>query len=129
MSSSTLLVVYNADAGLGAALIHTVHRLVSPATYPCSLCALTHGAMGQRPAWTHFLEELRRGSPPTEVEVHHRDDAARTMWDGLPLPTVLERHGSAVRVVLGPAEIAACADIPSLIQAIVDARRMSGSPA
>ena len=40
-----LVFVYNANAGLVAGMLDSVHKVVSPATYPCSLCAVTYFAV------------------------------------------------------------------------------------
>ena len=53
--STRLVIVYNADAGLAAALFDAVHKVVAPATYPCSLCAVTYGALTMRPQWRRYL--------------------------------------------------------------------------
>jgi hypothetical protein len=45
-----LLFVYNADSGLAAALFDSAHKLLSPQTYACNLCALTHGLARGRPS-------------------------------------------------------------------------------
>ncbi|WP_162910528.1 hypothetical protein [Hymenobacter oligotrophus] len=53
-----LLFVYNANSGLPNALLDAVHKLVSPSTYACSLCAITYGAVSMRPEWKQFLRAL-----------------------------------------------------------------------
>ena len=42
---SGLLFVYNADGGVVERTLDYLHKLTSPATYSCSLCALTYGAL------------------------------------------------------------------------------------
>ena len=58
-----LLVVYNADSGILNALGHAVHKLVKPETYPCSLCAITYGAVSMRKEWKsvckRFVQNFR----------------------------------------------------------------------
>ncbi len=43
---NSLLFVYNADSGLVAGLFDSAHKLLSPSTYQCQLCTLTHGVTG-----------------------------------------------------------------------------------
>ncbi|AWW75738.1 hypothetical protein CD351_15000 [Erythrobacter sp. KY5] len=64
-----LLLIYNADSGIINALRDTVWKIASPDTYPCSLCAITHGAVSMHSDWRRFLESL-----PVEVVFHHKDD-------------------------------------------------------
>lgn len=67
-----LLFVYNADAGLLAGLKDTFHKILSPTTYACALCAVTYGATRMRPEWREFIKSL-----PVPVEFLHRDEFAR----------------------------------------------------
>jgi hypothetical protein len=55
----TLIIIYNAKGGLLNALADLVHKIVSPGTYPCSLCALTYGPFAMRREWRSFLDSLR----------------------------------------------------------------------
>jgi len=66
-----LLFVYNADAGLLAGLKDTFHKILSPATYACALCAVTYGATSMRPEWRAFIKSL-----PVKVAFLHRDEFA-----------------------------------------------------
>ena len=83
-----LLFVYNADAGVLNGVLDTLHKTLSPATYSCSLCALTYGAFAMRPEWAAFLRQL----PVTPVFLHR--DELRTQYPELaqlPLPAAFMR--------------------------------------
>lgn len=54
----SLLFVYNADSGLGNALLDTAHKLMNPATYACSLCQLTYGTFQEKKNWKEFREQF-----------------------------------------------------------------------
>lgn len=69
---TTLLFVYNAADGVFAAIGDAVHKVVSPNTYPCSLCAITYGAVRMRPEWRAYLTSL-----PYPVRFLHRGEFAR----------------------------------------------------
>lgn len=79
-----LLFVYNADSGLFSLMAGLAHKIFSPETYPCRLCAITHGPIGMREEWREFLAGL--GQP---LEFLHRDEFRRSygMTD-VPLPAV-----------------------------------------
>lgn len=64
-----LIFVYNADSGWVNALKDWAHKIVSPETYACSLCALTYNNLGMRRPWREFIQELGY-----EVEFLHRDE-------------------------------------------------------
>lgn len=95
---STLLFVYNADEGLFAAIGDAIHKVVSPGTYPCSLCAVSYGPVRMRPEWRAYLRSL-----PYEVRFHHRQDFRRAYpgLASLALPAILLDDGSGPRVLVG----------------------------
>jgi hypothetical protein len=110
-----LVIVYNADAGIVAGVMDSVHKIVSPATYPCQLCAVTYGLTSMKREWRAFLDELG-----LEVVFHHRPDfrAAYPQAADWPLPVVaVEGEGALVRLV-NAAEFAAIADLPTLMRVV-----------
>lgn len=111
----TLLIVYNADEGVAAALFDAEHKLLSPATYPCPLCAVTYGAVRMRPEWQAHLRAL-----PLPVRFHHRPDFRRAhpALAALPLPAILLDAGEGPRVLLDAATLAGMVDVPALIAAL-----------
>jgi hypothetical protein len=64
-----IIFVYNADSGLLNVIKDWGHKIISPETYPCSLCALTYDNLGMRRPWREFINELGY-----EVEFLHRDE-------------------------------------------------------
>ena len=64
-----LIFVYNADSGILNAMKDWAHKIVSPETYPCSLCALTYDNLGMHRPWREFVKELGY-----DVEFLHRDE-------------------------------------------------------
>jgi len=51
-----LIFVYNAKSGMLSSLINTAHKIISPNTYPCSLCKLTHANFSEKKIWKEFKE-------------------------------------------------------------------------
>ncbi|MEP0264535.1 GTPase [Dokdonia sp.] len=45
------------------------HKVVSPTTYECDLCALTHGSFTEKNKWKDF-----RNSNFIEMEFYHKDE-------------------------------------------------------
>jgi len=77
-----LIFVYNANSGLLSAMKNWAHKIVSPETYPCSLCALTYDNLGMRRPWREFIKGLGY-----EVEFLHRDELAEQYGiHDVPLP-------------------------------------------
>jgi hypothetical protein len=108
----TLVFVYNAADGVFAAIGDAVHKVVSPETYPCSLCAITYGAVSMRPEWRAYLKSL-----PYEVRFHHRPDFRQAFpaLAGLPLPAILLDRGAGPEPLLGAAALDGTDDVQELI--------------
>lgn len=54
---NTLLFVYNANSGTINTLLDVGHKLFSPNTYQCNLCALTFNMFSENKQWKEFREE------------------------------------------------------------------------
>jgi len=68
-----LIFIYNADSGLRNALIDGAHKIFSPATYECSLCAITYGTFTENKGWKKFRVES-----DLQMEFLHKDEFANT---------------------------------------------------
>lgn len=111
-SVQTLIFIYNADGGLWSALRDMVHKLVWPATYPCSLCALTYGAFRMRGEWRSFLNSLEQ-SHLFVYRDEHREDLAT---GELPLPAILLARGAGEpKLLVSAAQLASLPDLAALI--------------
>ena len=110
----TLILVYNAKGGMLNAVRDAVHKLLSPATYPCSLCALTYSAVSMRGAWREFLDLL--GMP---VMFLYRDEFERDLdRSGVKLPAILlGGDGPEPHVLLNGDDLREVPDLPALIAA------------
>lgn len=111
---ATLVFVYNADSGRLNALLDIGHKILSPSTYSCNLCAVTHSAFSMRGEWKEFVEGLGR-----PVEFLHRDESEKKYGlSGAELPAVFLKTEGKLSPWIGAGEIAACASLVDL-QALV----------
>lgn len=110
-----LVIVYNADEGLGAALFDAAHKLIRPDTYPCDLCAITYGAVSMKEAWRDWLK-----GQPFPTEFHNRQDFARAYpaLSRLPLPAILRRDGDELTLLLAAEDMRADMGVDALITAV-----------
>ncbi len=118
MTARTLIFVYNANEGLFSALADAAHKLISPATYPCSLCAITYGAVSMRGEWKAYLKRL-----PHPTRFYHREDFARD-WPGVDvaLPAILaEGPTGTLSPLVSQEELDALPSVAALI-ALLEAR-------
>jgi hypothetical protein len=119
-----LLFVYNANAGLAAGIMDSIHKTLSPSTYECQLCAVTYGAFSMKGEWRDWLKRQ-----PWAAEFYHRPDfrEAHPAHAALPLPAILRRDGDMVTPLIGAEEMARLESIGALIAAIET--RLSAAPA
>ncbi len=111
---STLIFVYNADSGLFNTLTDIAHRIFSPQTYPCHLCAITYSVAGMKKEWTDFLD-----GAAIPLEFLHRDELpARYGIEEVPLPAVFKRAGNELSLMIDAEAINSCKSIDELKQLI-----------
>jgi hypothetical protein len=112
--NTTLLFVYNADSGLFNTVSDIAHKVLSPSTYSCNLCALTHGHFKVREEWVGFLENL-----DAECEFLHRDEFEKAYGKkDLAFPVIFRKTDADIELFADDGEINACEDLQSLQQMI-----------
>lgn len=81
-----LIFVYNAQDGFINGILDSLHKKISPKTYPCKLCAITYGNFSMHPEWKKFLDTLQ-----IEKEFLHKKEFINTYpsFADLKLPVVL----------------------------------------
>ena len=111
-----LIFVYNADSGLFNTVTDIAHKILSPKTYSCQLCSLTHGFFSIREQWVDFLEGTN-----ADCEFLHRDEFEKQygVCDA-ELPAIFLHKDNDLSVFMSQAEINACDELPTLKQALQD---------
>lgn len=105
-----LVFVYNADNGVFNLLADIAHKIISPATYNCNLCALTHTNFGMKKDWKKYLESLNR-----PLEFLHADEfQSKYNFGKVELPAVFAESGGDLKLVISAAEINACESLDDL---------------
>lgn len=69
MEKLKLIFIYNADSGLFNTVTDIAHKIFSPSTYACQLCALTHSYFSMRDEWKNFLQSIE-----IPMEFLHKDE-------------------------------------------------------
>ena len=111
-----LILIYNAAGGIFAQLSDAVHKLVSPSTYACSLCALSYGAVSMHGAWRRTLESL----PVTPVFLHRGEGKVAALAPNAELPAILLRQGStSPELLIGADELNAMPDLETLTELLL----------
>ena len=105
-----LVFVYNADSGLYNTLTDIAHKIFSPSTYACNLCAITYGTLSMRGEWKEFIEQLE-----AELEFLHADELkAKYGLSGVKLPAAFRNEGGKLVAWLSAEQINACTSIAEL---------------
>lgn len=107
---SQLIFVYNADSGLFNTVTDIAHKIFSPQTYSCGLCALTHSYFSMRDEWKSFIESLG-----VDCQFVHRDEYIKE-YDGpeFSWPAILINQAGQLSVCLEAEDINTCNDLDEL---------------
>jgi hypothetical protein len=116
---TSLIFVYNADGGLFNTLTDAAHKIFSPQTYQCNLCALTHSNFGMRREWKEFLKNLK-----TPFEFLHADEfEAEYDVKDIKLPAVFKKQNNQISVLIDSKTINDCrslSDFKNLINSEIE---------
>lgn len=61
--------IYNAETGYFNKITDFAHKVISPGTYACTLCALTYGKFTMKKEWAKYVQSL-----PLEVEFIYKNE-------------------------------------------------------
>lgn len=115
-TETALVFVYNAESGLFNTLSDVAHKMFSPQTYACNLCALTHSTFGMRREWREFLDGLG-----VRLEFLHADELRiRYGLEGITLPSILRKRGANLEEFVDAAAINSCRTLDELKRVISD---------
>lgn len=110
-----LLFVYNADSGLFNTVTDIAHKILSPRTYHCNLCALTHGHFKVREDWVLFL-----GTLDADCEFLHRDEFHSTYGPtDIALPVIFRKIPEELLPLVDAETLRGCASLDELKRLLV----------
>lgn len=105
-----IVFVYNADSGIFNTMTDIAHKIFSPETYSCNLCAITYGKFSIREEWKTFLETL-----DANMEFLHRNELEEQYGlTGVELPAALLKTGQQLELWITSKEINECKTIEEL---------------
>ena len=109
--NNKLIFVYNADSGMFNTVTDIAHKILSPKTYSCNLCAITHSYFSVKENWADFLEGF-----PVECEFLHKDEFINAYPNkgDVPLPAIFESIDGQVAEKYSMDEINNCQSIDEL---------------
>lgn len=107
-----LIFVYNADSSLFSQLTDYAHKLISPSTYQCNLCALTYGNVGMKNQWKEFVKSLNVNS-----EFLHKDEFENKYNYSIDYPVVL-KYDSKISVLISADQLKKLRSLKKLISSV-----------
>ena len=113
MTGAELIFVYNAGSDVFSVVTDFAHKIVSPATYNCQLCALTHGHFSVKKDWKDFIQNLT--IPSTFL---HKDVFQKQYGTTYSLPAIFIKSKEVLNVFVSREEIMHCKSLPALQQII-----------
>lgn len=110
----SIVFVYNADSGFFNTVTDTAHKMLSPNTYECNLCAITYSAFSVKKEWKEYLISL-----DIPIEFLHRNELKEKYGIAdVALPAVFIKSGKTLEVALNSHAINTCKNISDLIKLV-----------
>ena len=107
-----LVFVYNAESGKLSALLDLGHKIVSPESYKCNLCSLTHGNFTERKEWKRFKELTS-----LDLVFLHKDEFEREYGKRFSYPIVLKKD-KGIEVFISTEELNKIVSTTQLIELV-----------
>ena len=107
-----LIFIYNAKSGLVNEMIDFAHKIVSPETYDCNLCAISYGTFTKKKRWSNYINSL-----PIKSTFTYKDkiSALKKGLSSLKFPTIIIRDGVELNEIISRNEINNINNINQLI--------------
>ena len=118
---SELIFIYNAKSGLVNEFLDFAHKIVSPSTYNCNLCAISYGNFSMKKKWSDYISSL-----PVRSTFTYKDKVSEYGYNNIELPSIIFRNGSRSKVIISSEEINKLKKIDQLINILSDRLKDQG---
>ena len=109
MNGQELIFVYNANSDVFSTVTDFAHKLLSPSTYSCTLCALSYGNFTVKQEWKSFIEGLA-----IKTAFLHKDEFEKQYKIQPALPAVFMKAGGAIKEIISQEQIKSCRSLEVL---------------
>ena len=116
-----LIFIYNAKSGLVNEFLDFAHKIVSPSTYNCNLCAISYGNFTMKKKWSDYISSL-----PVRSTFTYKDKVSEYGYNNIELPSIIFRNGSRSKVIISSEEINKLKKIDQLINILSDRLKDQG---
>ena len=97
------------------------HKIVSPGTYNCNLCAISYGNFSMKKKWSDYISSL-----PVKTTFTYKDKVSEYGYDSIKLPSIIFQDKSKSKVIISSEEINKLKKIDQLINILSDRLRDQG---
>jgi len=116
-----LIFIYNAKSGIVNEFLDFAHKIVSPSTYNCNLCAISYGNFTMKKKWSDYISSL-----PVRSTFTYKDKVSEYGYNNIELPSIIFRNGSRSKVIISSEEINKLKKIDQLINILSDRLKDQG---
>ena len=106
-----LIFIYNAKSGFINELVDFAHKIISPETYDCNLCAITYGSFRMEKRWTDYIQSL-----PINSVFTYQDKLYDNKLKNVKLPSIFLRNGTELKELISSVEINKLNELQQLIK-------------
>lgn len=118
-NQTKLVFVYNADSGLFNTVSDIAHKIFSPSTYSCQLCALTHSYFSVKDDWQDFLKTI-----DLPMEFLHKDEYKAIYKNReIKFPALLSVQGDELVLLINADALNQCNSLDELKTLITEVSR------
>jgi len=114
-----LLFIYNANSGKKSGILDALYKTVSPKTYNCNLCSITHGILAEDKTWKNFRE-----ASDLQMEFLHLDEFKKAYASKFgykfTFPIVLSANQNELEIFVSTEELNSLKNAGELIQIITN---------
>lgn len=100
----TLYFVYNTKSDIWNKYLDNLHKIISPATYSCDLCSLTHGNFSEKKIWKDFRE-----NSDYKFVFMYKDEFLKTYsypeGENFDFPIIFQKQGEKINVLFDSKKI------------------------
>lgn len=112
-----LIFVYNAFSGTHNAVLDSLHKLVKPKTYACSLCKVTYGVFSEKAQWKKFRKESKISMEFLHIDEFEKQYASKFGYK-FTYPIVLCDYEDDLGICVTTEELDNLSSVESLIKLI-----------
>ena len=102
---TTLIFVYNAKTGFLNKKLDKMHKIISPSTYNCGLCSLTHSNFGEKKSWKDFKNRKANWNFVFLYKNEFLKEYAIKLESEMEFPAVFRESKNSLEVVLQSSQI------------------------